>query len=91
MNKMNVNKLLKHLNDKWGNIACPMCGSSGWNVSDTIYELREFHGGNLVLGNGPIVPIVPVSCNNCGNTVLVNALLSGAIDKPNIESEKNNK
>ena len=38
----------------------------------------EFNQGNLVLG-GQLVPVVPVVCNNCGNTVLVNAILAGLI------------
>ncbi len=87
--KMNTEKFISHLNQKWGNKPCPMCGSSNWNVSDTVYELREFHGGNLVLGNGPIIPIVPVTCTNCGNSIFVNALMSGAIEKPkNLENEQ---
>lgn len=86
-NKMNIEKIIAHLNEKWGNRPCPMCGSNSWNVSDKIYELREFHGGNLVLGNGPIFPVVPVSCNNCGNSVFINAILSGAIDRQNVQPQ----
>jgi hypothetical protein len=86
--KEQVQKIIEHLNTKWGNRPCPMCSTSSWTVSDTIYELREFHGGNIVLGNGPIYPIVPVSCNNCGNTIIVNAIQAGAVErqesKPNI-------
>ncbi|MGJ8593073.1 MAG: hypothetical protein ACSHXF_11015 [Aquaticitalea sp.] len=85
---VNIENIIKHLNLKWGSRPCPMCGSNGWNVSDNVYELREFHGGNLVLGNGPIYPIIPVSCNNCGNSVMVNALMAGAIERPNVESKK---
>lgn len=86
--KVNVEKVIQHLNQKWGNRACPMCGSSKWNVSDNVYELREFHGGNLVLGNGPIFPVIPVSCNNCGNSVMINALVAGAIERPKNEPNK---
>lgn len=57
--KVNIEKFIQHLNEKWGNKPCPMCNSKGWNVSDNVYELREFHGGNLVLGNGPIFPVIP--------------------------------
>lgn len=81
---MNTEKLINHLNEKWGK-PCPMCGSNNWNVSDKIYELREFHDGNLIIGSGPIFPVVPVSCNNCGNSIFVNALVSGAIERPKEE------
>ena len=87
-NKINTQKVITHLNEKWKNRPCPMCGSNSWNVSDKVYELREFHGGTLMLGNGPIFPVVPVSCNNCGNSVLVNAIFTGVIDKPNVAPRK---
>ena len=86
-NKPDMQKFLQNVNTKWGNRPCPMCNSSGWNVSDNIFELREFHGGNVVFGNGPIIPVIPVSCNNCGNTVLVNAIISGAIEKPKSDNK----
>ncbi|WP_412984686.1 hypothetical protein [Pontimicrobium sp. IMCC45349] len=90
-NKPDLDKLLKHLNEKWGNRACPMCNSNSWTVNDTVYELRQFQGGNIVIGGGPIYPIIPVNCNNCGNTVLVNALVSQAIEKPKVEPKKTKK
>ena len=51
--------------------------SGSWNVSDKVFELREYHDGNMVIGGSPIVPVVPVTCDNCGNTVLVNSIISG--------------
>ena len=53
-----------------------MCGGGPWNVHDTVFQLMEFHGGNIAIG-GPVVPVVPVVCGNCGHTVLVNAITSG--------------
>ena len=85
-NKVDLDRMIKHLQVKWGNRSCPMCKSMKWNVSDAIYEIRAFNQGNLVLGQGPILPIVPVTCNNCGNSILVNAFISGAIDKSNEKS-----
>jgi hypothetical protein len=55
-----------------------MCGVGNWNVQDSTFELREFHEGTLVVG-GPIIPVVPVVCTNCGNTILVNAIIAGAV------------
>jgi len=82
-------KFLTHLKEKWEGRACPLCGVGNWNISDSVFELREYHGGNLVIGAGPIVPIVPVTCSNCGNTIMINALLSGAVEKPKKKEEKN--
>ncbi len=80
-------KLIKHLSDKWKGKACPMCGTGNWNVSDKVFELREYQDGNMVIGNVPIVPIIPVTCDNCGNAVMVNAIIAGAIS--NDKKEEN--
>jgi hypothetical protein len=81
MSEVDSDKLINHLKDKWGGANCPICKSGSWNVSDRVYELREYHGGNMVLGGGPIVPIVPVTCSNCGNTILVNSIVAGLTEQ----------
>lgn len=86
---LDVEKFIKHLETKWGaDKPCPMCGSKNWVVSDKVYELREYHGGNIVIGGSPIVPIIPVSCDNCGNTIMVNPLISNTLKLPNVEPKK---
>ena len=81
MAKVESEKLIAHLSSKWGGRACPMCGGGPWNVHDTVFQLMEFHGGNIAIG-GPVIPVVPVVCGNCGHTVLVNAITSGVIQAP---------
>lgn len=56
MAKFNLEKILTHLKEKWKGRPCPLCGVGNWNLSDSVYELREFNDGNLVLGSGPILP-----------------------------------
>lgn len=89
MAKFDGQKFLQFLKVKWAGRPCPMCGSGPWNVQDEAFELRAFQGGNLVLGAGPLVPVVVVTCQNCGNTMLVNAIVSGVVDReqPNITSD----
>ena len=82
-NNFDSQKVLTHLKEKWKGKSCPMCEIGNWNVSDNIFELRKFHGGNLVVSNTPIVPLVPVTCDNCGNTILVNAVKIGLIKPSN--------
>jgi hypothetical protein len=80
MAKFDTQKLIEHLSVKWKQKPCPLCGGGPWNVQDTTYQLMEFsEGGALVLG-GPILPVIPVICANCGNTVLVNAVVSKVIN-----------
>lgn len=73
--------LIKHLNEKWAGRKCAQCGVGKWEIQGSLFELRQFTGGGLVVG-GPLIPVVPVTCVNCGNTVLVNALLAGVLPRP---------
>jgi len=78
MSKFNNAKAISYLQNKWGSRPCPMCGKGPWNVQDSTYQLTEYNEGGLVVG-GPVIPVIPVTCGNCGHTVLVNAILSGIL------------
>lgn len=80
MAKLNIEKFLSELNMLWEDKHCPYCGGK-WIVSDKIFELREYQDGNLVIGGVPIQPVVPVTCEKCGNTVLINPLVLKAIEE----------
>ncbi len=83
MKKPNAEEIIEFLNKKWKNKNCPMCGNKEWNINgDTIYELREFKDGDLVLGAGTaIMPVIPVTCSNCGNTIFISPLATGLMEK----------
>lgn len=73
-------KLIRFLNTKWGQVECPICKKISWNVPGTIYELREFNNGNLIIGgNSSLVPVIPITCNNCGNVIFINAITAGLV------------
>lgn len=76
MAKFDQQKLLGHLNGKWMSKPCQMCSVGKWSVQDSTFQLMEFQEGSLVVG-GPVIPVVPVTCTNCGNTLLVNAITAG--------------
>ncbi|MCR4315269.1 MAG: hypothetical protein NUW37_02860 [Planctomycetes bacterium] len=80
MTTVNSELLIDHLKKKWRGKPCTLCGASSWGVSDKVYELREFNEGDFKVGNVPIMPLIPVTCDNCGNTILVNAILTGFVD-----------
>jgi hypothetical protein len=62
-----------------GNRECPICISrTTWAIS-TLVEVREFNEGNHCPGAG-ITPLIQVECNNCGYTVLFNAIAIGVVD-----------
>lgn len=68
---------------------CPICGGQHWTLNNKVWELREFNNGNFVLGgNTSIMPLLSLSCNGCGNTVLLNAIQLGAVP-PQSQSNQN--
>ena len=76
-------KLISKLNSFGVPSQCPICKSGTWTVSDTIFELREFQGGSLVIGgNQGIYPVIPLTCSNCGNTYFLNPLMLGILEPP---------
>lgn len=81
MANIDQDKLINILNEKWGNRPCNMCGTGNWIVSDKVFELREFNNGDLIIGGGPITPLVTITCSGCGNTILLNPIVIGLLDK----------
>jgi predicted nucleic-acid-binding Zn-ribbon protein len=78
-------KFLQALQDNWiGTKQCPVCAETNWTVTPDPVQLMRFSGGGLVLG-APVIPIVAVTCTNCGYTRLFNPLVMGAMEP--IESE----
>jgi hypothetical protein len=80
MTNIDPTKMINYLREKWAGRPCPLCAVGNWTVQTSAFELRQFYEGNMVLG-GPIIPVVPVVCTNCGNTVLVNALIAGVVTR----------
>ena len=80
LTKEQQEQLVTQLNKIWGNKICEVCGQSRWMIDDTLFELREFHGGRTIIGSGAIKPVITLSCNSCGNTKFMNAILIGLVD-----------
>lgn len=59
---------------------CPFHGPTNWTVGDMIMTL-PFTGGGVTLG-GPTYPLIPVTCGQCGYTVLINAIVAGIVANP---------
>lgn len=79
MAELNVGAVVQHLTETWGPArACPLCGNDKWTVADKLFHLIEYGDKGTILG-GSIVPVVPVTCTRCGNTVLINAIAAKGI------------
>ena len=57
----------KWIKRKWGELRpCPYCGGNAWTVTPAISLAPP-------VGDEGDHEVFPVTCNGCGNTVLVNA------------------
>lgn len=81
--KADQEALINALRDKFpnGSPTCILCHSQiSWDT--TIFELREYNKGTLVVGgdNSSLVPIIIATCQNCGHVYIFNAIKMGLID-----------
>lgn len=86
--KINTDSLRESFSKKWKNFKCNCCEQNDWNIADEIYELRAFRWWNIIIWKIPIIPIIPVTCNNCWNTIFINAIVLKLIDNSKKNDEK---
>lgn len=77
--KLDIDKLNEAMRGKISR--CPLCGATNsFTALPEIMELRQFYHGKTVLGGEmSIVPLVVLTCSECGNTVFINALQTKTI------------
>jgi hypothetical protein len=69
--------ILQFINAHWrGPKLCIICGTNAWNLEQNLAELRFLSVGSFHIG-APVVPLVVITCVNCGNTILINAMRAG--------------
>lgn len=55
--------------------SCPTCNKRTWTYDPTVYEMREFTGGGLTIGgNTALLPVLTITCGECGTMKLVNSI-----------------
>jgi DNA-directed RNA polymerase subunit RPC12/RpoP len=63
------------LEQKWGpNRACPYCGNQEWTIGVPVEFLTEAVPPRRFARK--LTPVYPVTCTNCGNTVLINPAMA---------------
>jgi hypothetical protein len=60
---------------KWRTKTCWICGTDKWELQGYINFALTDGPGAWALG-GPSLPCVAVICKTCGNTVLINAVIT---------------
>jgi predicted nucleic-acid-binding Zn-ribbon protein len=84
--------LLDNLDQKWKHPQdCPICHSIEWKIPQSLLELREYEEGDIIAypKDSAIIPLVAVTCINCGYTLLFNAITAGILDDNLIGGEEN--
>ena len=81
--EVDMTKVVSWLNTHWhGDTTCPVCRHNDWAINPRLFEVREFHGGGLVIGFTMMQPLVLISCRECGHILLFNAARIGAWPPP---------
>jgi hypothetical protein len=82
-------RLLEALKQKWPVTvsACVICRANNWQVSDSVFELREYQSNVFGVGSGAIYPVIPVMCGTCGHVIFFNAIKLGVIEMPSPRQE----
>ena len=88
MLKLNTEKLLEEINKRWTNKNCPMCSHNNWNVDvNLVTPLKIADKGGVELG-GRVMPLIAVTCTNCGNVLFVNPLVIQCVENSDGEETK---
>lgn len=74
-------RIIDYINSKWKNLNCPLCSGSQWATTEIIYELRQYHGRDIKPTETAMIPIIPIMCENCGYTLMVNSIAVGFTKK----------
>lgn len=85
-----ISTVLAKLNEyKDNRRPCSICGNNEWVLSDILFEIREFNGGNLTIGGEAVLmPLMTVSCKRCGHTRFINAIKMGVVPPTPDENNK---
>jgi len=85
MISLNREKFLEQINAQWKTKVCPMCQKNNWNIGDHfVSTVNLSDNGGIQLG-GSIMPLITMTCMNCGNTLFVNPLVIDAVNKTDEE------
>lgn len=82
--KIDDDKITRAINSKMPNGPgeCTVCSENSWTYDSTLFEVREYQGGGMVIGGrSSILPTIALTCSNCGNTQFLNAVTLGLVDK----------
>ena len=76
-----VNALVNHLNQVWGDKTCRRCGEMDWGFQGVIkLELQPLNAFAAMVASGnQQLPTAAMVCGKCGSTELVNLVIAGLV------------
>lgn len=78
--KEEIQKAIAWIDEHWtGQKACPICQNARWGVADTVGDVQM-----MGLNKEPTdrtYPLVILTCQTCGYTVLFNATVIGLMER----------
>jgi len=78
--RIDADRIEEWLNQQWQGVKqCPICNNNRWGIGEKPVEVREFHGGGLLV-SGPVYPLIAITCGVCGYTLLFNAIVTGLLE-----------
>lgn len=83
MDKEKIEKVTKFIKEYYEDYECPICHKSNWILGKSIYQMPEFFDNDIdkLLKRESCYPVIPISCEKCGYTILVNAIVCGAVEQ----------
>lgn len=70
------------------NYKCVLCDNTTWNLEPFMVTISISSDLSVRIG-GEILPLVPITCSNCGNTHFLNLVTLGLLDVvKNAEEDK---
>ena len=61
---------------------CPICGCTDWGLENTIYQMPQFFNNpveEMLTKDKSNFPVIPVTCEKCGNVILFSAIHHGIV------------
>lgn len=78
MIKVDYDKLQHELSQKLSR--CPICGQNDFFMDNNIVSPMNINDGNVNIGKS-LMPLVTLTCKNCGHTMFFNAKVLGCLDE----------
>lgn len=67
---------------------CGLCGNDQWLFDDVLYEVRESQTQHLFSrSDAKVFPLILITCSNCGNSHMLNALVTGIVVPATAQTE----